>query len=100
MNGNLLKALVALVPAGMLLYGSVSLFRAARRLSTLLQLLGAAGLVVVALTHICEGLRLFPAMGWGSGHSAGHYLDLISALSGFTLFPLGYLLEAVRRGKR
>lgn len=100
MNGMLLKALVALVPAGMLLLGSVRLFRAAGRLSGLLQVLGAAGLVLVALTHICEGLHLFPAMGWGSEQSAGHYLDLASAICGFTLFPLGYLLHALRHGKR
>lgn len=99
MNGNLLKALVALVPASMLLLGSLRLFRAEGRLPTLLQLLGAAGLVVVVLTHICEGLHLFPAMGWGSEHSVGHYLDLSGALCGFTLFPLGYLLHALRHGK-
>ena len=100
MNGILLKASVALVPAGMLLFGSIRLFRAAGRLSALLQLLGAVGLVVVVLTHICEGLHLFPVMGWGSEHSAGHYLDLASAICGFVLFPLGYLLHALRHGKR
>lgn len=100
MNGSLLKALVALVPAGMLLFGSATLFRAAPRLSTLLQLLGATGLIVVVLTHICEALHLLPIMGWGSGHSPGHYLDLSSALCGFTLFPLGYLLHVLHHRKR
>ena len=91
MNGVLLKAV---------LFGSVRLFRAAGRLSAPLQVLGAAGLVLVALTHIFEGLHLFPATGWGSEHSAGHYLDLAGAICGFTLFPLGYLLHTLRRGKR
>ena len=99
MNGTLLKALVALVPATMLLVGSANLFWVARRLPTLLQVLGAAGLVIVTLIHVCEALRLFPVMGWGLEGSPGHYLDLVSAVCGFTFFPLGYLLHAVRHGK-
>ena len=51
--------------------------------------------MVVALGHICEGLHLFPGMQWGMEHSAGHYLDLASAVLGLTLFPLGYLLHAI-----
>lgn len=100
MSGGLLKALIALVPAGMLLFGSARLFRAARRLSAMLQLLGAVGLVMLVLTHICEALHLFPVMGWGAEHSPGHCLDVGSALCGFTLFPLGYLLHALHHGKR
>jgi|SRR6185312_17284789 len=99
MNGTFLKALVALVPAIMLLVGSASLFRATRRFSTLLQVLGSAGLVIVSLTHVCEALHLFPIMGCGSERSPGHYLDLGSAVCGFTLLPLGYLLYALRRAK-
>ena len=97
MKGSLFTALVALVPVGMLLFGSATLFRGARRLSSLLQLLGAAGLVVVVLTRICEVVGLFPTMKWGSEHSVGHYLDLSSAFCGLTLFPLGYLLHALRQ---
>ena len=99
MNAALLKALLALVPATILLAASASLFRAAGRLSTLLQVLGAAGLVIVCLAHVCEALHLFPVMGWGSEGSPGHYLDLGSALCGFAFFPLGYLLYALRHGK-
>src|SRR5581483_956244 len=72
---------------------------AARRLSTLLQVLGSAGLMIVALAHVCEALHLFPVMGWGSERSPGHYLDLGSAVCGFTLFPLGCLLHALSRAK-
>ena len=36
-------------------------------------------------------------MNWGSENSAGHYLDLSSAILGGTLFPIGYLLHALRR---
>ena len=36
--------------------------------------------VVVVLTHIAGALRLFAFMRWGREHSAGHYVDLSSAL--------------------
>src|SRR6185437_7463168 len=64
-----------------------------------LQLLGAIGLIVVVATHFCEALRLFPSMHWGAEHSLGHYLDLGSAVGGFTLFPIGYLLHAFTERK-
>jgi hypothetical protein len=95
MNAALLKALVALVPAGLLLVGSVILFLRGRGVFSLLQTIGAGSLVVVALAHVCEALRLFPAMQWGLEHSAGHYLDVGSAVLGLTLFPAGYLLQAL-----
>jgi hypothetical protein len=53
--------------------------------------------MIVVLTHIAEALHLFPFMGWGDAHSAGHFLDLTSAVLGVTLLPLGYLLQV--RGK-
>ena len=62
-----------------------------------LQLVGAGGLLVGALTHVCEALHLFPWMHWGLEYSIGHYLDLSSALLGVTLFPLGYLFHAVTK---
>jgi hypothetical protein len=95
MNGIFLKALVALVPAGMLFAGSVVLFVRAKTVSCFLQLLGAACLVMVVLTHVSEALHLFPWMHWGLEHSAGHYLDFWSAVLGLTLFPVGYLLHAL-----
>jgi len=88
-----LKALVALVPALVLLAGSALLLSKVRR--GLLQLLGAACLVVVVLTHICEALGLLRWMGWGLPDSVGHYLDLGSVVLGFTLFPIGYLWHAL-----
>jgi hypothetical protein len=95
MNVTLLKALVALVPAGILFVGSVLLFLRGRTLGSFLQLLGAGCLVMVVLAHICEALHLFPWMHWGLEHSVGHYLDLWSAVLGLTLFPIGYLLHAL-----
>jgi hypothetical protein len=92
---TLIRALVALVPACILFSGSAVLFFKTKTVCSLLQLLGAGCLVVVVLTHVSEALRLFPWMHWGVEHSAGHYLDLWSAVLGFTLFPIGYLFHAI-----
>jgi len=80
MSATLLKALVALLPAGILFIGSVFLFGRERTPGSLLQIVGAGCLVVVVLTHLFEALHLFPWMQWGSEHSVGHYLDLGSAV--------------------
>jgi hypothetical protein len=56
-------------------------------------------LVVVVLTHVAETFKLFPIMGWGLPTSPGHYLDLISAVLGCTLLPLGSLGSAIARRK-
>jgi succinate dehydrogenase/fumarate reductase cytochrome b subunit len=96
MNVTLLKALVLLVPAGLLF--SYSLVLSKRRAPwSALQLVGATCLVIVVLTHVCEALRLFPWMHWGAEHSVGHYLDLSSAVLGLTLFPAGYLIRVIMK---
>jgi len=95
MNATLSKALVALVPASILFVGSVLLFVREKVLGSFLQLVGAGCLVMVVLAHLCEALHLFPWMQWGSENSVGHFLDLGSAVLGFTLFPIGYLLHAL-----
>jgi hypothetical protein len=98
MNVTLLKALVALVPVGLLFCWSVVVFfRGKTLLCSFPQLLGAACLVVVILTHISEALQLFPWMHWGLPNSVGHYLDLWSAVLGLTLFPVGYLCRRLRK---
>lgn len=63
----------------------------------MLQVVGAACLVIVVLTHFSEALHLFPWMHWGDRHSVGHYLDLGSAVFGLTLFPAGYLLDVLAK---
>jgi hypothetical protein len=100
MNITLLKALVAFVPVSMLFAGSAVLFSRGKTLRSFLQLLGAGCLVMVAFTHVSEALRLFPWMHWGLENSAGHYLDFCSAVLGLTLFPIGYLLDALQREQR
>ena len=91
MNTTLLKALVALVPVGMLFLGSAILVTRRKGPGSVLQLVGAGSLVVVVLTHIFEALHFLSWMQWGAENSPGHYVDLCSALLGATLFPLGYL---------
>ena len=97
MNDTLAKALAAFVPASVLFVGSMVLRRRERTAGSFLQVLGAGCLVVVVLTHVSEALQLFPWMHWGLKHSAGHYLDLVSAVLGLALFPLGYLLNNLRK---
>lgn len=53
--------------------------------------------MMVVLTHIAEAFELMPGMHWGLEASAGHYLDLGSAVLGLTLFPTGYLAHAFAR---
>lgn len=96
MNATLLKALIALLPAAMLLAGGVRFFFKIRDAASLLELLGAAALVLVIFAHLCEGLQVFSSIGWGQQRSPGHYVDLISSILAMALFPLGYLLHAFR----
>jgi hypothetical protein len=64
-----------------------------------LQLLGVVCLIIVVLTHVAESFQIFPGMGWGLPNSARHYLDLVSAILGFTLLPLGFIGSALTRRK-
>jgi len=90
-------ALIALIPASLLFSGSLVLFIRERSVASVLQLLGAACLLVVVLSHLCEAFHLFPSMHWGREHSVGHYLDFWSAAVGVTLFPIGFLFHALSR---
>src|SRR5438094_5415818 len=97
MHSTIAIALIALVPVCALFFGSLLQFRQLRTMPLLFQLIGTAGLMIVVLSHLCEGLGLFPWMGWGLERSIGHYLDLSAAIVGLALFPLGYLLNAIKR---
>jgi len=97
MNIALVKTIAALIPACMLLAGSIVLYFRDKTPSSVLQLLGAGCLVVVVLSHVSAALHLFPWMHWGLEHSVGHYLDFWSAAVGLTLFPVGYLFHAVTK---
>ncbi len=93
MNPTLLKTLLALAPVSVVVVGSFRLVARRRSAANILQVIGAACLLVVVLAHLCEALHLLPWMHWGMEHSAGHYLDL-AAVVGTVLFPLGYVLHA------
>src|SRR5258707_3886532 len=97
MNITLIKALAALALVSVILIILTIMFARQRTVSLLLQLFGLSCFTVVALTHICEALHLFPWMHWGEEHSVGPYLDFASAVLGLTLFPVGYLLHAIRK---
>jgi hypothetical protein len=98
MNGALAKSLVAFVPMCMLLVGSSVVFFRRKTVYSFLQVLGAGGLLLVVLTHLCESLHLLPWMHWGAEHSIGHYVDLVSAVLALTLFPVGYLFQSLTTG--
>jgi hypothetical protein len=93
MSGTLLRALFALTVASALFCCSIVLIHRLKTLDSSLQLLGTIGFMVVVLTHVCEGLDVFPWMGWGHESSADHYLDLVSAILGITSFSMGLLLN-------
>jgi uncharacterized membrane protein len=79
--------------------GSAILFARQRTMWRFVQLLGAVFLAVVVLAHAAEAFHLLPGMGWGLPNSAGHYLDLISAVLGLMLSPSGYIAHALSRGQ-
>lgn len=97
MNVALFKALLAFLPALVLLFGALVLYARRKTFYSFLQLFGAGCLVLVPITHVFEALHIFPWMHWGLEHSPGHYLDLSGAALGLTLFPFGYLLHAVTK---
>ena len=71
-----------------------------RTVCRLLQLFCLACLIIVVLTHVAEAFHLFRTMGWGRPTSAGHYVDLISAILGCTPLPLGILGNALMQRKK
>ena len=97
MNPTLVKAIGGLIAALLLLAWSAAAMRRKRTIGSILQLLGSVCLMIVVLTHVAEALRLFAFMRWGEPDSAGHYVDLFSAVLGLTLLPLGVLLRSTKR---
>jgi uncharacterized membrane protein len=64
-----------------------------RNAPSFIQLLGAGCLIIVVLAHVAERFDFLPSMGWGLPESIGHYVDLVSAVVGLMLLPVGYLLR-------
>ena len=78
------------------LFASVVGFANERTLQAFVQLLGAVLLLVVVFAHVAEEFHLFYSMRLGSPDSAGHYIDLCSAVLVVVLFPTGYLLHSLK----
>jgi uncharacterized membrane protein len=76
---------------------SVVVFAKERTVQAFLQLLGSTFLIVVLFAHIAETFHLLPRMGWGLPDSAGHYIDLISAVVGLILVSTGYILRTLSK---
>ena len=94
-----MAALIAIGSLIFVLFGiSIIMFARERTTFAFFQLIGSVFLIVVVFAHIAEQFRILPAMGWGQAESAGHYLDLISAVVGPILFLFGYLSR--KRHKR
>ena len=66
-----------------------------RRLARLLVFVGCGCLFVMVLTHVAETWQVLPGMGWGRPNSAGHYLDLVSAVAGVVLLVAACVLRLV-----
>jgi hypothetical protein len=97
MNGTLVVALVIGVPIVTLLVLSLRQFLRRPSMSAAFPVLGAAGLMVMVLTHVAEALRLFPAMGWGQRHSMGHYIDWGSTFAGIAFLVAAALCPLLHR---
>jgi hypothetical protein len=97
MNGNLGLALVIGVPILLLFVLSFVRWTRMPTVSGAFPVLGAACLLAMVLTHVAEALRLFPAMGFGQRHSAGHYLDLISTYLGIAFLVAASLCPLLKR---
>ena len=95
MNPTFVKAVAALVPTGLVLIGSTLQFSRRKGTAAVFQVIGAACLMVVVITHLNEALGWFSWMQWGLERSVGHYIDLVAAIGGLALFPIGYLLGAL-----
>ncbi len=65
------------------------------KIPKLLSLAGCGCLGIVVLTHVAEHWQLLPSTRWGLPNSAGHYLDLASAIAGPTLFFTALLCKRI-----
>ena len=85
-----LRLLVISIPVLIAFGASVIAFVSERTPIALVQLAGAACLLVVMFAHISEGFGLLPSMGWGQLNTPGHYIDLVRAITGVNLLAVGY----------
>lgn len=67
-------------------------FAKQQAVSRCLRLIGSAFLLVVVASHLAEEFQWLAWIGWGLPDSPGHYIDLVSAILGASLFAAGLLL--------
>ena len=91
------KAAAALGIACVLLTCTSIAFARRRRIYQLLLALGAGSLLLTVLTHVCETFDLFAFMRWGESNSAGHFLDLSTAVLGIAMLLSGVLGASLSR---
>jgi predicted Na+-dependent transporter len=70
---------------------SIARYAEEKTAMALTQLVGAVFLLVVIFAHVSEAFRFIPSLGWGRPNTLGHYIDLVSAIAGAILLPIGYL---------
>ena len=70
---------------------SIASYAEEKTVMALTQLVGATFLLVVIFAHVSEAFGFNPSLGWGQPNTPGHYIDLVSAIVGVILFPIGYL---------
>jgi hypothetical protein len=92
MNPTLAKAIVALALAAVLSFFTARAFLRRRATGSVLELLGAVGVLILGLTHLLEGLHVASSLGWGRADSPGHYLNLASLTLAIAGLLAGYLL--------
>jgi hypothetical protein len=93
----LIRTLFVAIPVSLFLGWSAKVFMRRKSLGSLMQLIGAGSLLIVIWVHILEALHLLAFMHWGEAHSAGHYVDLASAIAGLTLAPTGIALRVLAK---
>jgi hypothetical protein len=65
MNATLVVASIIGAPILLLLTLASRVFLRTPNLSGAFLVLGAGSLLIMVLTHVAEGLQIFPFMGWG-----------------------------------
>jgi hypothetical protein len=71
---------------------SVAQFAKKQAVSSCLRLIGTVLLLVVVIAHLAEKFQWLEWMSSGLPDSPGHYIDLVSAILGVSLFSGGLLL--------
>ena len=101
MIASLLKGILTVgAPVALIALWVVLLMRRRRTVGSILQLVGISGLMVGALTLVCDAFGLFPALHWEEPGSIGHYIGVIPTAVGVPLLFIGILLRRRELGVR